>query len=128
MAMAKPLDLLLLGDEVARSLGSRVQLTRFVSTLIAVFLAAVAVSVVGPIGFVGLVAPHIVRLMGCHPHYLLLPFAALWGAVVLIAADIVAQQVTTLNQLPTGSVTALIGAPFLIWLACSSPEGDKTSG
>lgn len=121
LLLAKPLDVLLLGDEVGRSLGSRVQLTRFISTLIAVFLASVAVSVVGPIGFVGLVAPHLVRLMGCRKHQLLLPGAALWGAVVLVGADIVAQQVTTnLSELPAGSVTALIGAPFLIWLARSS--------
>lgn len=121
LLLAKPLDVLLLGDEVARSLGARVQLTRFISTLVAVFLAAVAVSVVGPIGFVGLVAPHLVRLMGCRQHQFLLPGAGLWGAVVLVGADIVAQQITTnLSELPAGSVTALIGAPFLVWLARSS--------
>lgn len=107
LLLAKPLDVLLLGDEVARSLGSRVQLTCFSSTLVAVFLAAVAVSVVGPIGFVGLVAPHLVRLMGCRQHQLLLPGAALWGAIVLVGADIMARQVTTnLSELPAGSVTA----------------------
>lgn len=130
LLLAKPLDVLLLRDEVARSLGSRVQLTRFISTLIAVFLAAMAVSVVGPIGFVGLVAPHLVRLMGCRQHQLLLPGAALWGAVVLISADIVAQQVTTnLSELPVGSVTALIGAPFLVGLARSSERlgSEKTA-
>ncbi|MBD1925121.1 iron ABC transporter permease [Trichocoleus sp. FACHB-90] len=126
MLMAKSLDVLLLGDEVARSLGSRVQLTRLFGTLVAVFLAAVAVSVVGPISFVGLVAPHLVRLMGCRQHQLLLPGAAFWGAIILVGADIVAQALTTnLSELPAGSVTALIGAPFLIWLARSS---SRTSG
>lgn len=130
LLLAKPLDVLLLGDEVARSLGSRVQLTCLSSTLVAVFLAAVAVSVVGPIGFVGLVAPHLVRPMGCRQHQLLLPGAALWGAIVLVGADIVAQQVTTnLSELPAGSVTALIGAPFLVWLARSSERlgSEKTA-
>lgn len=129
LLLAKPLDVLLLEDEVARSLGARVQLTRFVSCLVAVFLAAVAVSVVGPIGFVGLVAPHLVRLMGYRQHQTLLLGAALWGAVVLVGADIVAQQVTTnLSELPAGCVTALIGAPFLIWLARSSEHtrSEKT--
>jgi len=127
LLMAKSLDILQLGDEVARSLGQKVQLTRLLTIFIAVFLASVAVSVVGPIGFVGLVAPHLVRLMGCRPHYLLIPGAALWGAVIVIAADIVAQQVTTnLSQLPTGSVTALIGAPFLIWLARSAKSATTS--
>ena len=118
MLMARPLDVLLLGDDVARSLGSRVQLTRLVGTLVGVFLAAVAVSVVGPIGFIGLIVPHLVRLMGIQPHWLLLPGAAIWGAVVLVGADFTARLVATnISELPAGSVTALIGAPFLIWLA-----------
>ncbi|MBE9125217.1 MULTISPECIES: Fe(3+)-hydroxamate ABC transporter permease FhuB [unclassified Coleofasciculus] len=139
MLMAKSLDVLLLGDEMARSLGQRIQLTRFSATLVGIVLAAVAVSVVGPIGFIGLVAPHLGRLMGCRQHRLLLPIAALWGAVVLVGADVVAQIVTgNLSELPAGSVTALIGAPFLIWLVRTSKSmesgttgerslGDKSS-
>lgn len=121
MGMARSLDVLSLGDEVARSLGAKIQLTRISSTLLAVFLAAVVVSVSGPIGFIGLVAPHLVKLMGYQKHRWLLPGAALWGAILLVAADSVAQlAATNLNQLPTGSITALVGAPFLIWLACTS--------
>lgn len=123
MGMARSLDVLSLGEEVARSLGVKVQFTALVSTLLAVFLAAVVVSVSGPIGFVGLVAPHLVKLMGCRKHQVLLPGAALWGANLLVGADIVAQRVTTnLSELPTGSITALVGAPFLIWLACTSQQ------
>ncbi|MEA5504639.1 Fe(3+)-hydroxamate ABC transporter permease FhuB [Halotia wernerae UHCC 0503] len=118
--IAKPLDVLLLGEDLARSLGSKVQWTRLCSTLLAVFLASVAVSVVGPIGFVGLVAPHIVKLMGCRRHQILLPSAAIWGAVVLLAADLVAQQIS--SELPAGGITALLGAPFLVWLVRSSPR------
>ncbi|HIK06292.1 MAG TPA: Fe(3+)-hydroxamate ABC transporter permease FhuB [Trichormus sp. M33_DOE_039] len=118
--IAKPLDVLLLGEDVARSLGSKVQWTRLCSTLLAIFLASVAVSVVGPIGFVGLVAPHIVKLMGCRQHQLLLPSAAIWGAVVLLAADFIAQQIS--SELPAGGITALLGAPFLVWLVRSSPR------
>lgn len=118
LAMARPLDILLLGDDVARSLGQRVMLTRLGGVGVGVFLAAVAVSVVGPIGFVGLVVPHIVRLMGVKRHLFLLPAAAIWGAMVLIAADVAARLVTTnLSELPAGGITALIGAPFFVWLA-----------
>ncbi|MBD1842668.1 iron ABC transporter permease [Cyanobacteria bacterium FACHB-63] len=123
LSMAKALDVLSLGEEVARSLGNKIQTTRILSTLLAVFLAAIVVSVSGPIGFVGLVAPHLVKLMGCRKHRLLLLGAALWGAILLVGADIIAQGLTTnLNDLPTGSVTALIGAPFLIWLASTSKQ------
>ncbi|CAN5689126.1 Fe(3+)-hydroxamate ABC transporter permease FhuB [soil metagenome] len=116
--IARPLDVLLLGDDVARSLGQRVTLTRFGGIVIGVFLAAVAVSVVGPIGFVGLIVPHVVRLLGVKGHRLLLPATAIWGAIVLIGADIVARLVTTnISELPAGGITALIGAPFFVWLA-----------
>lgn len=117
LLMAKPLDVLILGEDVARSLGQRVQLTQLACTAIGVFLAAVAVSAVGPIGFLGLVAPHLVRLMKCRSHGLLLPGAAIWGAVVLLGADIFAQQVkTNLSEVPVGTVIPIVGAPFLIWL------------
>jgi ferric hydroxamate transport system permease protein len=125
--IAKPLDVLLLGEDVARSLGAKVQWTRLCSTLLAVFLASVAVSVVGPISFVGLVAPHIGKLMGCRQHRILLPSAAMWGAVILLAADLVAQQIS--SELPAGGITALLGAPFLVWLVRSSPRLlSKTGG
>lgn len=125
--IAKPLDVLLLGEDVARSLGAKVQWTRLCSTLLAVFLASVAVSVVGPISFVGLVAPHIGKLMGCRQHRILLPSAAMWGAVVLLSADLVAQQIS--SELPAGGITALLGAPFLVWLVRSSPRLlSKTGG
>ncbi|KZL47949.1 iron ABC transporter [Nodularia spumigena CENA596] len=125
--IAKPLDVLLLGEDLARSLGSKVQWTRLCSILLAVFLASVAVSVVGTIGFVGLVAPHIVKLMGCRRHLILLPSAAIWGAVILLAADTVAQQIS--SELPAGGITALLGAPFLVWLVRSSPRLlSKTGG
>ncbi|MEQ8464701.1 iron ABC transporter permease [Coleofasciculus sp. E1-EBD-02] len=126
IVMAKSLDVLSLGDEIARSLGQRIQLTRLMATGVGIFLAAVAVSVVGPIGFVGLVAPHLGRLMGYQKHQHLLPLAALWGAVLLVGADVVARFVTgTVSELPAGTVTALIGAPFLIWLVRVSLSGQR---
>ena len=129
LLMAKQLDVLLLGDDLAIALGARVQLNRLFSTLVAVFLASVAVSVVGAIGFVGLVAPNLVKLMGCRKHFLLLPLTAIWGAVMLLAADTVAMALTTnLSELPAGSITALIGAPFLIWLARSHHLLSKSNG
>jgi iron complex transport system permease protein len=126
MLLTRTLDVLLLGDEVARSLGQRVQLVRLLAIAIGVFLAAVVTSVVGAIGFVGLVAPHIVRLMGVRQHLFLLPGAAIWGAVLVIGADVAARLMTTnVSELAAGSVTALIGAPFLIWLARQTKRPDS---
>ncbi|WP_438446984.1 iron ABC transporter permease [Gorillibacterium sp. sgz5001074] len=126
--LARTLDLLELGEETARSLGQSVQGVRLFALALAVLLAGVTVSVAGPIGFVGLIAPHLVRLMGFRRHRLLLPASALWGAVVLTGADTLARMFrSTLGELPAGAVTAAIGAPWLIWLALRSARGSRTA-
>ncbi|RKN84954.1 Fe(3+)-hydroxamate ABC transporter permease FhuB [Paenibacillus ginsengarvi] len=123
----RTLDMLELGDETAKSLGQRVGTARMCALAIAVLLASVTVSVVGPIGFIGLIAPHLVRLIGLRRHRLLLPASALWGAVVLIGADTVARLFrSTLGELPAGAVTALIGAPWLIWLAVRGTKEQRS--
>lgn len=118
LLQGRRLDILWLGDDVATSLGQHVRLTRFVTVAIGVLLAAFAVTVAGMIGFVGLVAPHLVRFAGIRHHRLLIPLAALWGAVILVGADIVGRIVAgPMNELPAGIFTAVVGAPWLIWLA-----------
>lgn len=127
VVLARQLDIMRLGDDLARSLGQKVRLVRLAGTVLGVFLAAVAVSISGPIGFVGLVVPHIIRLMGITKHRLLLPGSAIWGAIVLISADFTARMFSSgINELPAGVVTALIGTPFFIWLArqAGSPAGE----
>lgn len=124
LALSRPLDVLLLGDDVARALGQRVGLVRATGLLTSVILAAVAVAAVGPIGFVGLIVPHLVRLAGVTRHSLLLPLSAIWGSALLLAADVAARLITTsISSLPAGSVTALVGAPFFVWLARRSTSG-----
>lgn len=112
------LDMLALSEETAISLGEKINLVRLIALAAAILLAGVTVSVVGPIGFIGLIAPHLVRLIGLQRHRLLIPGSALWGAAVLLGADTIAKMFhSTLGELPAGSVTALLGAPWLIWLA-----------
>jgi ferric hydroxamate transport system permease protein len=132
--LGKRLDILLVGDDTAKSVGLNVKRTRFSAIFIGVFLAAVSVSVVGPIGFVGLIAPHLVRLMGITTQRLLILGSAIWGAVLLVGADIVGRLLSgNLNELPAGTITAIIGAPFLIWLArrvsesSSAGDGSRSS-
>ncbi|UKS31339.1 iron ABC transporter permease [Paenibacillus sp. HWE-109] len=127
MFFVRTLDLLELDEETARSLGQKVGVVRLSALIIAILLASVAVSVVGPIGFVGLIAPHLVRLIGYRRHLVLIPAAALWGASVVVGADAVAKLVrSTIGELPVGTVTAVLGAPWLIWLAVRSTRSPKS--
>ena len=129
---ARKLDLLEFSEETALSLGQKVSAARRSAMGLAILLAAVSVSIVGPIGFVGLVAPHLVKLLGLRRHRVMLPASAIWGAVVLIAADTLARYFRSMiGELPTGTVTAFIGAPWLIWLAVQGAKqkhsGESTS-
>lgn len=118
MLMARQLDVLSFNEETARSLGQKVGKTRLLAMLIAIMVTCVSVSVVGPIGFIGLVAPHLVRLSGMTRHSWLLPVSAVWGAALLVASDTVARTfVNAYGELPAGAITAAIGGPWLIWLA-----------
>ncbi|MBJ8018838.1 Fe(3+)-hydroxamate ABC transporter permease FhuB [Bacillus cereus group sp. N34] len=115
--MSRKLNVLLLGDDVAVSLGEKTAVTRFIAFIAAIFLTAVIVTVVGPIGFVGLVAPHLMRLIGYRQHFTLLLSSFLWGAVLLLGADVVGRLIDpTGAELPVGAVTAMIGSPWLIYL------------
>ncbi|WP_099157865.1 iron ABC transporter permease [Virgibacillus ndiopensis] len=117
LMMSFKLDTLTLGDDVAIALGQNVNVIKFLSIIAAVMLTSVTVSVVGPIGFVGLVAPHIIKLIGYRKHLPLIIASFIWGANVLLFADILARIIDpSFSELPVGAITALIGAPWLIWL------------
>lgn len=112
----RTLDALLLGESEARSLG--VDVERFKQQLIVIvaLVVAVCVSIVGTIGFIGLVTPHIGRLLFGAQHKILLPVTLLLGGVLLVAADLISRTVISPAELPIGIVTALIGAPVFIGL------------
>ncbi|MBO9597393.1 MAG: Fe(3+)-hydroxamate ABC transporter permease FhuB [Cohnella sp.] len=125
------LDLLAFGEETSWSLGQNVSRTRVFAMAVAIVLACVSVSIVGPIGFIGLIAPHIVKLSGMTRHAWLLPVSALWGAAILVGADTIARSFASsaVGELPAGAVTALIGAPWIIWLALrASKQLSASSG
>jgi iron complex transport system permease protein len=113
---ARKLNSLALGDELAAGLGERVAVARAVSALGAIMLCGATTAVCGPIGFLGLVVPHLCRLLVGVDHRWLLPFSALGGAFLLLTADIVGRIVSRPGELDVGIVTALIGAPFFIWV------------
>jgi iron complex transport system permease protein len=115
-ALPSSLNLLSLGGAVAATRGVdvvRAQRTAFLSASLA---TSAAVSLAGPIGFIGIVVPHLVRLMVGVDHRLVLPASALFGAAFLVACDLVARTVMAPVEIPVGIVTAVIGGPFFLWL------------
>ncbi len=110
------LNILALGDEVATGLGIRVERTRFILIALASLLAAAAVSVVGLLGFVGLIAPHIVRMVIGSDNRFLVVASALFGALLVVGCDAVARTVMEPMELPVGIIMALLGPPFFLWL------------
>ncbi|WCA60643.1 iron ABC transporter permease [Agrobacterium tumefaciens] len=113
---ARKLNSLALGDELAAGLGENVAVARAVASCGAILLCGAATAICGPIGFVGLVVPHLCRLLVGVDNRWLLPFSALGGACLLLAADIVGRIVARPSELDVGIVTALVGAPFFIWI------------
>lgn len=116
LALARPLDLLALGEEPAAHLGVRVERTKWAAYGTASLATAAGVAVSGVIGFVGLVVPHVVRISWRGDHRFLLPASALLGAAFLVAADALARTAASPRELPIGAITAFVGVPFFIWL------------
>ncbi|MCC2032002.1 iron ABC transporter permease [Microbacterium sp. BWT-G7] len=113
---ARGMNSLALGDDLAAGLGEHVARTRLISSAGAVILCGAATAVAGPIAFVGLVIPHLCRLLVGTDHRWLLPFSALAGAALLVASDIIGRVVARPEEIEVGIVTAFIGAPFFIWI------------
>ena len=117
---ARALNGLLLGEEAAAHLGVNVRRERAILLALGSLVTAAAVTVSGLIGFVGLVVPHVVRLVVGPNARLVLPLAAVWGAGLMVYADVVAR---VLGEIPVGVVTAVIGAPFFLYLLRRSRSG-----
>lgn len=113
VAAIKPLNLLLLGEHYARTMGLDIRRSRQLLFLSTTLLAGTVTAFCGPIGFVGLAVPHVARMLFREAdHRILLPAAALTGIVVLLVCDIVSKQLT----LPVNTITALLGIPIVIWV------------
>ncbi|MEO8194672.1 MAG: iron ABC transporter permease [Gemmatimonadales bacterium] len=111
---AREIDVLALGDEAAAALGVNVEVAARRIYLLAALLAAATVAVAGLIGFVGLIVPHIVRAAGLRHHRSLLVAAGIIGAMLVVAADLVARTARPPGELPLGAVTAVLGVPFFL--------------
>ena len=115
-ALSRQITLLSLGEDVAKGLGVKTARIKILSAFSIILLAGGSVAVAGPIGFIGLIIPHIVRFLVGLDYRWILPYAAVFGAILLLVADILARIVLKPIELPVGLVMPLIGAPFFIYL------------
>jgi iron complex transport system permease protein len=115
-SLARGYDLLALGESAAGHLGLHVESVRRLTILLTALGVGASVALTGIIGFVGLAAPHLVRLMGGPAHRFVLPGSALMGALLVVLADLLARIAVSPAELPVGVVTSALGAPFFIWL------------
>ena len=114
--VARDLDLLLEGDLRARSLGLNTSALRLIILLAASLLTAASVTLAGPVGFIGLVVPHMMRLIIGSRHRLLIPVSALAGGTLLVIAEMIARTIIAPQQLPVGVITSFIGVPVFLYL------------
>ena len=120
IVLAKRLNILLLGDDTARTLGLNVEKNRFIFIALAALLAASAVSVAGLLGFVGLIVPHMTRFVIGSDYRFLLPACALTGSWLLMACDTLARVALDPVEMPVGIIMAVLGAPFFLYLLRSN--------
>lgn len=118
--MASPLNAMALGDEMAVSLGVKVGVVRTISALAGVMLCAVITAIAGPIGFVGLMLPHLIRQLLDNDMRLIIPFSALGGAGLLVISDVFGRVLGRPGELEVGIITAILGAPVFIWIVWKS--------
>ncbi|MCU0570448.1 MAG: iron ABC transporter permease [Oculatellaceae cyanobacterium Prado106] len=117
--IGRQITALTLGEEVAQGLGLRTGWVKAIASIVVVLLAGSSVALAGPIGFVGLVIPHMVRFWVGVDYRWILPYSAIWGAALLSIADLVARLVIRPQELPVGIMMAILGAPFFVYLARS---------
>lgn len=117
LSVSRSVTLLSFGEDMAIGLGGRLSRIRLRAGLAVLILAGSAVAVAGPVGFVGLVVPHITRRIVGIDYRLVVPFSALLGALLVLLADMVARSVSPPFEIPLGAVTALVGVPFFLYLA-----------
>ena len=116
LRLSRKLDLLQLGEDEANRLGVDVKSLKLKVVIFSAVTVGVSVSLSGIIGFVGLVIPHVVRLIGGVKHKFVLPGSVLLGASIMITADLISRTLILPAELPVGLITSAIGAPFFLWL------------
>lgn len=115
--LSKKLNILALGEEIAKGLGLKTEVLKFQMILLVVVLAGGSVAVAGPISLVGLIVPHMVKAMVGSEYKWVIPYSIIVGAILLLSSDILARFLIYPKEIPVGAVTAILGTPFFIYLA-----------
>lgn len=115
--IASQINLLTMGEDVAKGLGQKTGLIKLLAAIVIVLLAGSSVAVAGPIGFIGIVVPHLARALVGIDHRWIIPYCAIIGGILLIWADISARYVIMPEEVPVGVMTAIIGTPFFVYIA-----------
>jgi iron complex transport system permease protein len=116
LARGRQITTISLGEEIAKGLGQNTAWVKGLAAVAVILLAGASVAVAGPIGFIGLVIPHMVRFLVGVDYRWILPYSALLGGIFLLISDVAARMVLRPTELPVGVMTALIGGPFFIYL------------
>lgn len=117
MLLAPHINILLSGDDIATGLGQNTLVLKVVLSVLIIGLAGASVALAGNIGFIGLIVPHMVRAVVGNDHKWLITISALWGAILLLLADVFGRTLLAPEEIPIGVMTALLGAPFFVYLA-----------
>jgi iron complex transport system permease protein len=117
LLLSRHLNLLTMGDDISRGLGQRIKLVKLTAAAAVILLAGASVAAAGPIAFVGIIIPHIVRHLIGNDHRWILPYSAVFGALLLVAADIGSRYIAMPKEVPVGVMTAIIGVPFFAYIA-----------
>jgi iron complex transport system permease protein len=117
LLIARPINVLTMGDDVATGLGQRTGIVKLSAAILVILLAGGSVAIAGPIGFIGIVVPHIARALVGIDHRWVIPYCAILGGILLILADVSARYVIMPQEVPVGVMTAIIGTPFFVYIA-----------
>lgn len=117
LLIGKQMNILAMGEDVAKGLGMKTGMIKFIAAFLIILLSGGSVAIAGPIGFIGIVVPHIARSFVGNDYRWILPYCAFLGGVLLLLADIAARYVIMPQEIPVGVMTAIIGTPFFIYIA-----------
>jgi iron complex transport system permease protein len=117
LIIASKMNVLSMGEDVAKGLGVNTAILKIVIGLVVILLSGGAVAVAGPIGFIGIVIPHLTRSIVGNDHRWVIPFSGLLGGMLLLGADTLSRYILMPQEIPVGVMTAIIGTPFFIYIA-----------
>lgn len=117
LLLSRHLNVLSMGDDIAAGLGQKTAMIKILSALSIILLAGASVAAAGPIAFIGIIIPHIMKFFLPNDYRWILPYSFVWGAVLLVSADVLSRYIAMPKEVPVGVMTAIIGVPFFVYIA-----------